>query len=580
MSHLSFRTPQSDVKAKVALCLLCLILLSAFTPTSALPGRGKGIGSHRSSSGSRGSSHHSDDKKHGSGLGSLFSSDDKKSSDDDKKHGLSGLFSGGDKKDDKKDDKKNDKDDKKGKSTTGKDRKHGSSSGRQGTDDSRGRGSSRGSSRGSNRGSSRGSDRSNPFSDKFDLDNPFSDAHEVEDIFAVEDGPTPDKKPGIGIEFEASGVQFLNKKCNDENTFALKGKEVKNRASKRRKDWALTVDTTDGKGGQLSGEYILNGKKIKLGSGRAGKAADEVANDFTKKWKPHKGKKGSGPVTIRHATPKQCHKWDLAKPVNEAMIPMVEWQYQVTVPMPLGAINDVFRKAHLGEKSPLLSDFKPASKQRMIWVNENFFQANPEGNSLDNITPDTMGFLSLVVSYAKNAQSRSNPEISPKMLTTIMPRTDFASIYKDVKSTIKGDLYNLVSVLLCYKNGANDKVEFDDSMCDGDAKNPKPKKNINEMTEIHMKGENPKTKKKDEPRVRLKEWMEKLPKGQDLLAEGDAVIDNQVGGLKSAHEEVYGKSKRLVPLFEFRDIGSAKAAQFKKVVNDIEDAVLDYHKRF
>ena len=67
-------------------------------------------------------------------------------------------------------------------------------------------------------------------------------------------------------------------------------------------------------------------------------------------------------------------------------------------------------------------------------------------------------------------------------------------------------------------------------MCDGDAKNPKPKKNLNEMTEIHMKGENPKTKKKEEHRVRLKEWMEKLPKGQDLLAEGDAVIDKQVGG--------------------------------------------------
>lgn len=141
------------------------------------------------------------------------------------------------------------------------------------------------------------------------------------------------------------------------------------------------------------------------------------------------------------------------------MVPMIDWQYQVTVPMPLGAIHDVFRKAHLGEKSPLLSDFKPASKKRMIWVNKNFFQSNPEGNSPDKITADAMGFLSLVVSYAKNAQARSEPEKSPKMLTTIMPRTDFATIYGDVKSDIKGDLYNLVSVMLCYKNGADDEVE-------------------------------------------------------------------------------------------------------------------------
>lgn len=243
-------------------------------PTSALPGRSKGIGSHRSSS---------DDKKNGHSLSGIFSSDDKKSSDDEKKHRFSDLFSGGDEKDEKKDDEKDDKKNKKGKPNSVKG-KHGSSSGHQGKDDTRGRGSSRGSSRGSNRGSSRGSSRgsghSNPFSDSFDLDNPFSDAHAVEEIYAVDDGPTTDKKPGIGVEFEAGGVQFHNKQCNDEDTFNLKGKDIKNRASKRRKDWALTVDTTDGKGGQLSGEYILNGKKIKLGSGRAGKAAAEVANDF------------------------------------------------------------------------------------------------------------------------------------------------------------------------------------------------------------------------------------------------------------------------------------------------------------
>ncbi|PLB47919.1 hypothetical protein P170DRAFT_427091 [Aspergillus steynii IBT 23096] len=462
------------VTTQVALCLLCLFLLSAFMPTSALPGRGKGIGSHRSSSGSRSSSH---------------------STTSDKKHGLGSLFSSGDKKDDKKD-----------KSTSGKGRKPGSSPGRQGKDDSRGRGSSRGSSRGSNRGSSRGSSHSNPFSDRFDLDNPFSDAHAAGDIFAVEDGPTKDKKPGIGVEFESSGVKFANPQ-------------------------------------------------------------------------PFKGKKGAETVTIGKAKQKHCQKWTVEKPANEGAIANIGWQYQVTVPMPLGAIHDLFRKARSGENTPLLPGTKMASKGRMIWVNKNFFQANPEGNSPDQITPDAMGFLSLVVSYAKNAETR-NPEESPKMLTPIMPRTDFASIYNDVKSDIKGDLYKLVSVLLCYKNDEGDEVEFDSMACDGDAKNPKPKKSMDETTELHLKGENPETERPEEHRVRLKEWMNGLPRGQDILARGDAVIDGQVGGLKSAHEEVYRDSKRLVPLFEFRNLGSVQASGFKRLVEKIEDAVLDYHKRF
>ncbi|PLB50324.1 hypothetical protein P170DRAFT_473887 [Aspergillus steynii IBT 23096] len=102
----------------VALGLVCLLLLSAFQTASALPAKGKGVGSHRSGSGkgSHGlggllSGHDSkktngkgktDDKK--GGLGGLFGHDDKKGGKgktDDKKGGLGGLFGHDDKKDGK-----------------------------------------------------------------------------------------------------------------------------------------------------------------------------------------------------------------------------------------------------------------------------------------------------------------------------------------------------------------------------------------------------------------------------------------------------------------------------------------------
>ncbi|KAA8646032.1 hypothetical protein EYZ11_008995 [Aspergillus tanneri] len=92
----------------VALGLLCLFLLSAFQSASALPGRSKGIGSHRSGS---------DKGSHGIG-GLLSGHDDKKNNGkpDEKKHGLGDLFGHGDKnggKDDPKDHDNGKTDDKK-----------------------------------------------------------------------------------------------------------------------------------------------------------------------------------------------------------------------------------------------------------------------------------------------------------------------------------------------------------------------------------------------------------------------------------------------------------------------------------
>lgn len=42
-----------------------------------------------------------------------------------------------------------------------------------------------------------------------------------------------------------------------------------------------------------------------------------------------------------------------------------------------------------------------------------------------------------------------------------MPRTEFVTLYAQVKSTLPGtgSLYDLVKTLACYKNDADDEVE-------------------------------------------------------------------------------------------------------------------------
>ena len=103
--------------------------------------------------------------------------------------------------------------------------------------------------------------------------------------------------------------------------------------------------------------------------------------------------------------------------------------------------------------NPLVGGTK-TQKDNMIWVNKDFFASNPQGNQETTVSEDMMAFFSLVLSYVKpNGKFRSTLSTSAKTLTSIMPRTDFLTMYHSVKDKIKGDdLYGLVKQLTCYTN--------------------------------------------------------------------------------------------------------------------------------
>ena len=138
---------------------------------------------------------------------------------------------------------------------------------------------------------------------------------------------------------------------------------------------------------------------------------------------------------------------------------------QVTAPLPFEAINDLFATALANGKSPLLPIFRPSTN--IVSVTQDFFQASPNGISQDIVKADVFGFLSLIVSYAKQATEPPTDRNlykteSPKTTISIMPRTDFVTLYAQVQSALplgSGTLYDLVKVLACYKNDA-DELEY------------------------------------------------------------------------------------------------------------------------
>lgn len=157
-----------------------------------------------------------------------------------------------------------------------------------------------------------------------------------------------------------------------------------------------------------------------------------------------------------------CNPWAVSNPTRGGSPGSIFWAAQVTAPLPLEAIGDLFAAALARPvNSPLLPIVRPGKNK--VFVSPKFFQSNPNGISSEGVTSDVLGFFSLVVSYAKAAPNQETPryeEGSPKSANSIMPRTEFVTLYAQVKAMLPGTgtLYDLVKVLACYRN-LDDDVE-------------------------------------------------------------------------------------------------------------------------
>ena len=272
------------------------------------------------------------------------------------------------------------------------------------------------------------------------------------------DGPTSDQSAGLGVEFESSGVTFSSPQCSISDTNQAKGQLVGNRQGD---NWKLTADTTNGIPGQLTAEYILDGTQIKIGDSTASAVAAAVSGDLND-WNPSADMANNQWNIDGNA----CNPWKVSTPLNGGGQGDLIWAVQATAPLPFEAINDLAAAALTNPvNSPLLPAVRPG--RNVVSVTSEFFQSTPNGISSDSVKADVLGFFSLVLSYAKVAYDiSSNPiymDESPKLKTSIMPRTEFVTLYAQVSSTLPGTstLYNLVKILACYKNIADEnEVEY------------------------------------------------------------------------------------------------------------------------
>jgi hypothetical protein len=144
------------------------------------------------------------------------------------------------------------------------------------------------------------------------------------------------------------------------------------------------------------------------------------------------------------------------------------WDAQVTAPMPFEALYSLMKE----QKSDL-----PTSKwniltgvetgragnnygsDNLVVVTQQYFQSNKNGIDQNKVSDDVLGFCSLVLFYAKGARYALSPDQSPKLMLTFMPRTEFNTMFQQVKSKIPGDLFTLFNSLACYKTEKNGKLE-------------------------------------------------------------------------------------------------------------------------
>jgi hypothetical protein len=147
----------------------------------------------------------------------------------------------------------------------------------------------------------------------------------------------------------------------------------------------------------------------------------------------------------------------------------IKFSPQVTAPIPLEAVYEYFELCYTSTEAKDGSALLPANpkvrsprhgrRQEKVWVTPEFFQIKTD--TFDAPDTDVLGFLSLVLTYIKGIEGLE-PNDSPKLLSSLMPRTDFPTIYLQVRAKMEegilGDskkLSDLIRILVCYRNVEN-----------------------------------------------------------------------------------------------------------------------------
>ncbi|KAI9172688.1 hypothetical protein HJFPF1_02199 [Paramyrothecium foliicola] len=417
-------------------------------------------------------------------------------------------------------------------------------------------------------------------------ENPFCTPFDTPPPSPIEPPKTDLKYPGLGVEFETSALTFktaLNSNCDEDKYLIRKGQTI-NSEYGQDMIWWLSGDTTldswsdSTKQGILTAEYIMNGLKLKLGKGQAGPAAQAMTDSWNaRSYCDVPGKE----VTIKAPDTEDdgCNTWFVTSESKGKKDG--DFSAQITVAMPLNAMDELFKLTKTNGQHKLLA-LSTRKKEKMVWVNKKFFMDTPEG--VDGSDAEVRGFFSLLLTYAKHADT-ANVDQSAKMISSFMPRTNFVTMYQIISSKIPGvDIYELAKKLACYKNDMekDDQGEWE-IMDDESQGGPDLLRWCDNGVPTARMDQAVFTMKDNEKRpftVPVKDWIQKIGSGErDMLQEGDAQVDRQIGALGGKMEWVLN-TKREAPIFEFRDLGSSKPSGFRAFVEAAEKAAVDLHTQY
>ncbi|KAI1750248.1 hypothetical protein F4782DRAFT_548750 [Xylaria castorea] len=395
--------------------------------------------------------------------------------------------------------------------------------------------------------------------------------------------PTSDKTAGIGAEFETRDFHLTMPGCSKANTDAAKRKIIAGRAGT---NFQLTADTGS-QAGVLTPEYIMRGDLIKVGSGSAAAKAGAAAAADLMAWWPWNpdGTPRSDTNNIQVAD-SPCNPWSVIR-ISKGVTPEnVVWDAQITAPIPLEALYYLMGQAHNNAQpsdrnilsgDELLRAGNPTGPN-LVFVTKDYFASLPNGIRPADVTDDILGFCSLVLTYAKGAKYTLHPDQSPKLLFQFMPRTEFNTIFQQVKTKMPGGLFAIFNILACYKL-QDKKLVIDRDYCTGSLAMPVPNQEFGKLTyKNSAPGPEPR------PSVNVKAWIDGIGSGtgvKDALSVFDESIDGSIGGLGTAIEKMYN-SQRAVPLFEFRDLIARmpKTSEFESFMGTADTAVQTLHRDF
>ncbi|KAL8846955.1 MAG: hypothetical protein Q9221_007997 [Calogaya cf. arnoldii] len=245
---------------------------------------------------------------------------------------------------------------------------------------------------------------------------------------------------GIGIELECRKFSFDNLGYRAASAFAEEIKAIKGKTilpaeyhgvQSSAGEWELTAELTGPEDTwrlrRVCAEFIVSGEK--------------------NQWQPNFNDQTK--ATIAEFEP--FGQWTVAEPEKWRGSDALLWSRQVTVAMPLKAIYQLFvdLKRDGISSNAIMAE---GSKRDNIHVvrREDFRLLGLTGFKPADITDDLLGFLSLVVSYAK-ATRRMQAKDGPKHSLSVMPRTDFAAMYELVRKKIEpqyqGGCYDFYTVV-------------------------------------------------------------------------------------------------------------------------------------